>query len=342
MQLRWLESKARDGGRCMRVRRTRHRGTKTSMRKFVQKSSTVPVPVAADTIASRYCESPVSPASAAKVQKRRSFFVAGLRRMSSWWKPEASHQQAAHQAQATYKERSPAHHDDADAALATARLGGVPEALPPVPKPAAPSGPQYMPLNLYYPGLQKVYDKPPIYIVEDFLTEEECETLKETARPLLQRSKTHAIAGSEATKGRTSLTCHLAKKAHPCPLLLAKIQALTGKPWGHMELPQVARYTDSQRYVEHYDGVDPHTDAGRAFCANGGQRICTVLCYLNDVPEGGATAFRCAALQAAAALAGIVTHDLPYSPCASCVPTGVSSSRSDPKRAARSSSSRDS
>jgi prolyl 4-hydroxylase len=26
----------------------------------------------------------------------------------------------------------------------------------------------------------------------------------------------------------------------------------------------VARYTDSQRYVEHYDGVDPHTDAGHA------------------------------------------------------------------------------
>lgn len=59
-----------------------------------------------------------------------------------------------------------------------------------------------------------------------------------------------------------------------------------------MELPQVARYTDSQRYVEHYDGVDPHTDAGRAFCANGGQRVATVLVYLNDVAEGGATAFR--------------------------------------------------
>ena len=102
-------------------------------------------------------------------------------------------------------------------------------------------------------------------------------------------------AGSEATKGRTSLTCHLAKKVHPCPILLQKIQALTNKPFGHMELPQVARYTDSQRYVEHYDGVDPNTDAGRAFCANGGQRVATVLCYLNDVPEGGATAFRCAA-----------------------------------------------
>jgi prolyl 4-hydroxylase len=77
------------------------------------------------------------------------------------------------------------------------------------------------------------------------------------ASPLLQRSKTHAVAGSEATRGRTSLTCHLAKSHEPCPGILRKIQALTNKPLDHMELPQVARYTDGQRYVEHYDGVDP-------------------------------------------------------------------------------------
>jgi len=87
------------------------------------------------------------------------------------------------------------------------------------------------------------------------------------ATPLLQRSKTHAVAGSEATRGRTSLTCHLSKKADPCPALLSKIQALTGKPFDHMELPQVARYTEGQRYVEHYDGVDPHVRRPRAAAA---------------------------------------------------------------------------
>jgi len=149
-----------------------------------------------------------------------------------------------------------------------------------------------MPINLSYPGLERIYDRPPIFVVRDFLTESECERLIETAGPLLQRSKTHAAAGSEATKGRTSLTCHLAKNNYPCPVLLDKIQALTNKPFGHMELPQVARYASSQRYVEHYDGVDPHTDAGRSFCASGGQRVATVLMYLNHVPEGGATRFK--------------------------------------------------
>lgn len=154
------------------------------------------------------------------------------------------------------------------------------------------NAPNYMPLNLSYPGLERVHDSPPIYVCHDFLSHQECDLLIATAGPLLQRSKTHAVAGSEATKGRTSLTCHLAKNTQPCPLLLKKVQLLTNKPYGHMELPQVARYTDSQRYVEHYDGVDPHTDAGRAFCQNGGQRIATVLMYLNDVPGGGSTFFR--------------------------------------------------
>ena len=158
------------------------------------------------------------------------------------------------------------------------------------------NAPNYMPVNLSYPGLQRVHDQPPIYYCHDFLSHQECDLLIATAGPLLQRSKTHAVAGSEATKGRTSLTCHLAKNTQPCPLLLKKIQLLTNKPYGHMELPQVAprpcpdlalalallplplpldarpnrrpiqvaRYTDSQRYVEHYDGVDPHTDAGHA------------------------------------------------------------------------------
>jgi hypothetical protein len=153
-----------------------------------------------------------------------------------------------------------------------------------------------------------------------------------------------ARAGSEATKGRTSLTCHLAKKLPPSPRLLEKIQALTNKPFGHMELPQVARYTDSQRYVEHYDGVDPNTDAGRAFCSNGGQRVATVLCYLNDVAEGGGTAFRC--VRAAFCMAcnsekqrRRVRADIRAALPCFCVRTGASTLRFGQRRAMRSSSS---
>ena len=256
-------------------------------------------------------------------------------------------------------------------------IAGWPEGVYPSDKPAEASGPNYLPLNLWYPGLKKVFNAPPIYICEHFLTDQECDDFIHTAAPLLQRSKTHAIAGtrhakrgrrkvlrstvappqhspfcnslcraragSEATKGRTSLTCHLAKKLPPSPRLLEKIQALTNKPFGHMELPQVARYTDSQRYVEHYDGVDPNTDAGRAFCANGGQRVATVLCYLNDVAEGGGTAFRCVrcilhACNSEKQRRRVRADIRAALPCF-CVRTGASTLRFGQRRAMRSSSS---
>ena len=62
--------------------------------------------------------------------------------------------------------------------------------------PAEASSKDYLPLNLHYPGLKKVFSRPPIYIVENFLTMEECDLFIRTAGPLLQRSKTHAIAGA--------------------------------------------------------------------------------------------------------------------------------------------------
>jgi hypothetical protein len=45
-------------------------------------------------------------------------------------------------------------------------------------------------------GLKQVCAEPPIYTIDNFLTDDECAKLIETAGPLLQRSKTHAAAGA--------------------------------------------------------------------------------------------------------------------------------------------------
>lgn len=142
-----------------------------------------------------------------------------------------------------------------------------------------------------YPGLRRVHVDPPVYIVDDFVDASTCDLLIRAAEPRLRRSRTHSARGNRPAQGRTSLTCYLAKSDAPCVTLLRAIHALTRAPFGHMELPQVARYTQSQRYVAHHDGVDPRTRDGRAFCRNGGQRVVTVLVYLNDVAYGGGTRF---------------------------------------------------
>lgn len=93
----------------------------------------------------------------------------------------------------------------------------------------------------------------------------------------------------EISPSRTSSTCYLMRE--DVPDVMRKVSHLTGKPVEHFELPQVGRYQPSQQYLQHYDAFDLGTEDGRRFAANGGQRIITVLIYLNDVYHGGATRF---------------------------------------------------
>ena len=53
----------------------------------------------------------------------------------------------------------------------------------------------------------------------------------------------------------------------------------------------MGRYRNDEFYKPHYDAFDTASQDGRRFAQNGGQRVCTVLVYLNDVPNGGETSF---------------------------------------------------
>ena len=58
------------------------------------------------------------------------------------------------------------------------------------------------------PGLKQVNAEPPIYTIDNFLTDDECARLIETAGPLLQRSKTHAAAGACPAQQKTKFPHH--------------------------------------------------------------------------------------------------------------------------------------
>ena len=102
-----------------------------------------------------------------------------------------------------------------------------PEAAPPpaASTPAEAAPPEYMPLNLFYPGLKKVHQKPPIYVCEGFLTDEERDAFIRVAGPLLQRSKTHAIAGTAQPPCCTDCSPRLAATWQQHHALLRRIRA---------------------------------------------------------------------------------------------------------------------
>jgi len=70
------------------------------------------------------------------------------------------------------------------------------------------------------------------------------------------------------------------------PTLLAKANGRLGIPLEQMEEPQIVRYRTGEEFSWHYDEVPA------AQLDNGGQRIATLLVYLNTVQRGGGTIFR--------------------------------------------------
>jgi prolyl 4-hydroxylase len=148
---------------------------------------------------------------------------------------------------------------------------------------------QRLRIDRAYPGLRVANDEPPIFLCDGFLSPAECEALIAAATPRLARS---SIAGKKTKSDvRTSTSCLLPHTAPESAAVLAKVRRLTAKSERCLEALQVARYERGEQYEGHFDGAQPQDASGFGFFSAGGQRVCTVLVYLNDVRKGGRTTF---------------------------------------------------
>lgn len=133
---------------------------------------------------------------------------------------------------------------------------------------------------------------PEICVVANFLSTSECEQLIQEARPRLERSKVAGENGSHvASYGRTSEQAVL----HPgCSPLADRIRARVARmarwPEACMEPAQVVRYRTGADFAPHNDYWCPV--AHRDVIERGGQRLATVILYLNTPEAGGVTAFQ--------------------------------------------------
>ena len=137
-------------------------------------------------------------------------------------------------------------------------------------------------------------ETPRIFLIENFLTDSECDYLISRARPLLKRStvvgdavKANGDVGA-LHDARTSQGMFL-EQFSKNPLLRGieqKISQLTGLPESHGEGMQILFYALGGEYRPHYDYFDPSTPGGAACYNRGGQRIATLLMYLADTEEG--------------------------------------------------------
>ncbi len=139
-----------------------------------------------------------------------------------------------------------------------------------------------------------VLNAPRVVLFGELLSAEECEQLIALSRRKLERSTVvNADTGAyDVHPDRTSSGTHFERGENE---LVARIERrigeLIGCPVENGEPIQVLHYTPGAEYRPHYDYFDPAQPGNDRVLAMGGQRIATLVMYLNDVAAGGSTVF---------------------------------------------------
>ena len=129
---------------------------------------------------------------------------------------------------------------------------------------------------------------PPV-IVNSILSPEDCKYLMEKADPLFTRSGVVGTAAPDPT--RTSETAWIDKTDPIAKKVFDKIMELTGKTLEHCENLQVVRYQPGTYYKAHHDSCCDDSEGCLGFAKEGGQRVATLLVYLNSEFTEGETHF---------------------------------------------------
>ena len=143
---------------------------------------------------------------------------------------------------------------------------------------------------------------PRVVVFGGLLSDDECDALVEAARPRLTRSETvvYETGGNEVNAARTSRGMFFGRgESALCTRIEARIAALLRWPVQNGEGLQVLNYQPGAEYKPHHDYFDPTQPGMASVLKRGGQRVGTVVMYLNTPEQGGATSFPDVALEVA-------------------------------------------
>lgn len=135
---------------------------------------------------------------------------------------------------------------------------------------------------------------PRIVLLGGLLSHEECDEMKALASVRLARSETveNRSGGNEVHEARTSHGMFFQRAENElCHRVERRIASLVGWPLENGEGLQVLRYSPGAQYKPHYDYFDVAAPGTASILARGGQRVGTIVIYLNTVPGGGGTVF---------------------------------------------------
>ena len=135
---------------------------------------------------------------------------------------------------------------------------------------------------------------PQVAVLGGLLSGEECDAFIDLARPRLARSTTVEpdTGGDMVHPDRTSHGMGFARGENAlCQRIEARIARLLDWPLENGEGLQVLCYGPGAQYKPHHDYFDPAMPGSDVLLRRGGQRVASVVMYLNTPQRGGATVF---------------------------------------------------
>ncbi|MBN8886044.1 MAG: 2OG-Fe(II) oxygenase [Rudaea sp.] len=137
-------------------------------------------------------------------------------------------------------------------------------------------------------------ERPTVAFVDNLFDAQECDELvRLSAHKLVRSTIVDRERGSaEVIAGRTSEGTYFPLNADAFIARLdRRIAALMNMPIENGEGLQILHYRTGGEYTPHYDYFPPEDAGSHAHLAQGGQRVASLVIYLNDVEDGGATVF---------------------------------------------------
>ena len=144
-------------------------------------------------------------------------------------------------------------------------------------------------------------ERPHILSLPAFVSPEICDHIVARATPRLARAQVYdpatGLGRVEQHRSNSAFAFNLETTDLVLVLLRERIARTAGLPVTGLEPSQVLRYGVGETFDWHVDWLDPAIPGQASDLATRGQRIATLLLYLNDDFEGGETAFESSGLR---------------------------------------------
>ena len=133
-----------------------------------------------------------------------------------------------------------------------------------------------------------------IFYVRGFLSAAECDAMVEASAARIRGSTVVDPTTGQFVPDhrRSSFGTHFERAADPVVAAVEqRLARLSGLPEPNGEGLQILHYRVGGEYRPHFDYFDPATPGCALQLKHGGQRLLTIIMYLNDVDGGGGTIF---------------------------------------------------